>query len=90
LIGPVLAIHFSNDERRSPYRLPLAIGGRGPGGVAGVPADQRANLPAYMVTVLPEALADLDRLNPAELDLAAVFTGFVGWSNRRPPWPATE
>jgi hypothetical protein len=44
--------------------------------------ENRENLPAYMVAVLYEAVADLHRLDPGGLDLAAVFTRFVGWTRR--------
>jgi hypothetical protein len=36
-----------------------------------------------MASVLHEAVADLARLNAAEIDLAEVFSRFIGWTARR-------
>jgi hypothetical protein len=42
--------------------------------------NDRPGLSVYMATMLHEAVADLHRLNPSELDLTAMFTRFVAWT----------
>ncbi|GAB3816126.1 hypothetical protein [Micromonospora zhanjiangensis] len=42
--------------------------------------NDRPGLSVYMTTVLHEAVADLYRLDPSELDTTAMFTRFVGWT----------
>jgi hypothetical protein len=49
--------------------------------------ERRTELPTYMATVMHEAIADLDRLNPDELDLAAMFARFIAWTEHRLPTP---
>lgn len=46
--------------------------------------DRRPDLPAFMGTVMQEAISDLDRLTPSGLNLVDVFNRFVAWTKRRP------
>lgn len=50
--------------------------------------EHRADLPVFMATVMHDAIVDLSRINPAELDLAGVFNRFIGWTQRTPERPA--
>jgi hypothetical protein len=50
--------------------------------------DRRADLPVFMAEVMHEAIVDLSRLNPSELDPADVFNRFIEWTQRRPERPA--
>jgi hypothetical protein len=47
--------------------------------------EHRADLPVFMAQVMHEAILDLNRLNPAKLDLDAVTARFIGWAARRGP-----
>jgi hypothetical protein len=47
--------------------------------------EHRSDLPVFMAKVMHEAILDLSRLNPAELDLAAVTARFIGWAERKLP-----
>jgi hypothetical protein len=50
--------------------------------------EHRADLPVFMATVMHDAIVDLSRINPAELDLADMFNRFIGWTQRTPERPA--
>jgi hypothetical protein len=50
--------------------------------------ERRADLPVFMAQVMHDAIVDLNRINPAELDLANVFNRFIGWTQRTPERPA--
>ncbi|GAB3818785.1 hypothetical protein [Micromonospora zhanjiangensis] len=50
--------------------------------------DRRADLPVLMAEVMHEAVTELIRINPVELDPTDVFIRFIGWTQRIPDRPS--